>query len=669
MQRYDVEVQGDYLERLSKARPVSAIAELVWNAVDADATKVEIEIERNELGMTAVIVRDNGHGLPLADAPLLFSNLGGSWKRNGSRSKIKSRMLHGQEGKGRFKAFALGRVVDWSVAYRGDDGKVRHYTISMFGERLRHIDVSDEEVVEAPTGVEVRITELSREWRSLESDNAHQELTEIFALYLTDYPDVSIALHSVKFDPAQVIKNRKRLSLPEIVADGQCFDAELDLIEWRVNTQKALYLCDANGFPLARTQNRFHVGEFQFSAYLRSQYVSKLNDEGTLELMDMNAPLQFACEQAIQQIKEHFKERTAEDTRSLVEEWKTEQVYPFQGEPENQLEDAERKVFDIVAVNVTRHLPDFSSATPRNKAFHLRMLRQAIEHSPEDLQLILKEVLDLPQRKQQELAKLLKESSLSAIIGASKMVADRLKFITGLEAILFDPDSKGRLKERSQLHRILAENTWVFGEEFNLTVDDQSLTEVLRQHAKLAKKEVKIDEPVKRIDGKRGIIDLMLSRSIKRNRADELEHMVVELKAPSVSIGSDEITQIEKYAFSVADDDRFHGIKTRWEFWIISNALDRYAQNRARSAHLPEGVIHKSDDGLMTIHAKTWSQVIQENKTRLRFFKEKLEHTADRGASLRYLQETYEAYLEGVITEDDADDQPIAEQEDTAAAS
>lgn len=53
MQRYDVEVQGDYLERLSKARPIPAIAELVWNAVDADATSVEIEIERNERAMTA----------------------------------------------------------------------------------------------------------------------------------------------------------------------------------------------------------------------------------------------------------------------------------------------------------------------------------------------------------------------------------------------------------------------------------------------------------------------------------------------------------------------------------------------------------------------------------------------------------------------------------------
>jgi hypothetical protein len=37
---------------------------------------------------------------------------------------------------------------------------------------------------------------------------------------------------------------------------------------------------------------------------------------------------------------------------------------------------------------------------------------------------------------------------------------------------LFGP-MKGHVLERSQLHRILADNTWIFGEEFNLTTDDQ----------------------------------------------------------------------------------------------------------------------------------------------------------------------------------------------------
>jgi len=74
--------------------------------------------------------------------------------------------------------------------------------------------------------------------------------------------------------------------------------------------------------------------------------------------------------------------------------------------PLSTIEVAERKVFDIVALNVNKHLPEFSEAPPRTKAFQLRMLRQAIERGPDELQLILKEVLDLPPRKQQELAKL-----------------------------------------------------------------------------------------------------------------------------------------------------------------------------------------------------------------------------------------------------------------------
>jgi hypothetical protein len=140
-------------------------------------------------------------------------------------------------------------------------------------------------------------------------------------------------------------------------------------------------------------------------------------------------------------------------------------------------------------------------------------------------------------------AKLLEEAKLANIIGTSKLVADRLKFLHGLEALLFGTDAKPHLKERSQLHRIVADNTWIFGEEFSLTVDDQSLTEVLKKHRRLVGEETVIDAPVRRIDGKVGIVDLMLSRSVPQNRPDEFEHLVVELKRPIVTVGAEEIAQ------------------------------------------------------------------------------------------------------------------------------
>ncbi|MGC1699967.1 MAG: hypothetical protein WA796_14785 [Pseudolabrys sp.] len=84
--------------------------------------------------MRSITVRDSGHRIPHDEVGTLFGRLGGSWKVRG-RSKGKSRFLHGKEGKGRFKALALGRVVDWTVTYRRDDETLQ-YKISARLEKI-----------------------------------------------------------------------------------------------------------------------------------------------------------------------------------------------------------------------------------------------------------------------------------------------------------------------------------------------------------------------------------------------------------------------------------------------------------------------------------------------------------------------------------------------------
>ena len=97
---YPVEVQSDFLEKITKAKPVLALAELVWNGLDADATSVVVSFDYNGLGaMSAVIVTDNGQGIPYSEAPEAFRRLGGSWKRPGAVTKDKGRFLHGQDGR------------------------------------------------------------------------------------------------------------------------------------------------------------------------------------------------------------------------------------------------------------------------------------------------------------------------------------------------------------------------------------------------------------------------------------------------------------------------------------------------------------------------------------------------------------------------------------------
>ena len=673
---FEVQAQEDFVEKLAAARPAQALAELVWNGLDAEATKVSIEIDRGTLGLKSIRIRDNGHGIGPDEAAALFTHLGGSWKRGARQSKHGKRVLHGEEGKGRFRALALGRVAEWSVTAKNSSDQRVRYLITMIKDSARTFRMTDPELVDddCEIGVEVTISEPYKDW-NLETPGLLQELNEIYALYLTDYSTVRINLLGAKLDPTELIEIRKTIALPSIAnGDKPPHSAELEIVEWKTQTERMLYLCSADGFPLHRILPGIHAPGFDFSAYLRSAYVSELNEQGALGVAELDSRLNDSVESAKTLLREHFKTRTKERLKNLVDEWKTEQVYPYKEEPVTAVQTVERQVFDIVAVNVATSLPDFQTQDQRNRKFQLRMLRHSIERSPEEVQLIVGEVLGLSQRKQEELVRLLRRTTLSAIITASKLVADRLDFVDGLETMLFDSDFKKHFKERSQLHRIIADNTWVFGEEFALTVDDQSLTEVLRKHLKLMKRDIIVDEPVKRIDGTRGIVDLMLSRRVPSNREDEREHLIVELKAPTVKAGQEETGQIKGYAFAVQKDERFKGVPTRWTFWLLVNDMDDYASREVRQSQKPEGLLWETDDPNTRIWVKTWAQVIHDCRTRLKIFQQALNYSADKDASLDYLKETYKRVLRGdeisdVSETSEMNVDPVKSQKEPIAAS
>ena len=394
----------------------------------------------------------------------------------------------------------------------------------MSSARIREVRISAEVLAppDSHAGVVLTIENVYSEAETLVGTAAAQELTEIFALYLANYAAVRVEVDGKPLDVAECIVSREQVQLKDIIENGTVHNAKLDVIEWRDATNRTLYLCNDDGLPLSRLERRFDIGNFQFSAYLKSTYVSTLQAEGALEIAEMNQVVVKLADEAQEEIKNFFRRRSAEEAKTVVEQWKEQEIYPYRGEATNPVETVERQVFDIVAVNAARYLPDFANTEKKSRALHLRLLRSAIEKSPSELQLILDEVLRLPERKRNELASLLKDVSLAAIISAAKVVADRLDFLVALEAILFDEGPKGRLKERTQLHRIVAKNSWIFSEEYNISVNDRSLTKVLKQHRRLLGEYVVVEAPVKHNSKERGIVDLVLSRTIRLHQAESL---------------------------------------------------------------------------------------------------------------------------------------------------
>jgi Histidine kinase-, DNA gyrase B-, and HSP90-like ATPase len=645
---FEIQVQDDYLQTIAQVRkPILAVAELIWNSVDADADSVDVILHDDPFGgIKSIEVVDNGHGIPYVDAEKLFSNLGGSWKQGGHHSLEKRRILHGKEGRGRFRAFALGRVVDWNVCYKAPDG-LRTYTISMIKDHLKQVEVADENLasIGRSRGVTVIISELEKDFRSLQNPGVTDELAQIFALYLRQYPMVQISYNGVRIDPRAAEEHVQDYTLPEIMANEETFPAALTVVEWQMRTDRRLYFCDAGGFPLDDTSPGVQAPGFDFTAYLKSNYFAKLTAENRLEIATLDAPTEKALTAAKAVMRDHFRKRSAEKSAGLVETWQRAKVYPYASEPMTPAEEVERQVFNVVALNVNHYLPEFETADDKTKRFQLRLLRHAVEHAPADLSKILTEVLELPLEKRSELAEILDRTTLAALIGASKLIADRLEFMQGLETLVFDSEFKHAVRERTQLHRIVAENVWMFGEQYHLSVDDQSLTEVLKKHVTLQGREVEIDEPVLRADGSRGIVDLMFSRNIQVAGSEDREHLIVELKRPDVLIDSEVASQIESYAFAVAEDERFRDVKTKWVFWAVSTDMDIMVRRKISQRDRARGILFQDDEQRITIWVKTWSQIINECRARLRFFAEKLNYAPDRDSSLAHLKKTYHKYL------------------------
>lgn len=643
---FQVGLEKDHLAKISRAAPIPALAELIWNALDADAFNIEIFLQSNKLGLYEIIIRDDGHGIPYPDSEKLFGSLGGSWKASKKQSPA-GRYLHGQEGQGRFKSFSVGRVVDWSTTYLSDRD-YKTYTMTGTAENPKKVRCTNEKIAEnKKTGTIVKISEPHREFR-LSNDKTLESLSSIFAIYLSRYPGIKISIDGKAIDPESQIEHRKEITLDPVSFQGNLYPYKLEIIEWKNSDSNEFFLCNENGFPLTPIDKRIRGSNgINYSVYLKSEHLSQLNKSGLLGLGDLEESLRTAVDRAVNAIKTYFTQRKIEKSSDKIKRWKEDNVYPYRGEALTPIDQAERQVFDILALNVSEQLPEFEKQDNNSKKFQLRLLRQIVEQSPKELQSIMNEILSLSKEKQKELAELLEETSISSIITASKLISDRLKFISGLEEIIFHTETKKALKERSQLHKILAENTWIFGDEFTLSASDKSLTEVLRKHLRASSHDRAIDEPVKRIDGSVGIIDLMLTKSIPCNHADEREHLIVELKAPKVPIGHEEIGQIKSYAFAVHNDERFRQIKTRWHFWIISNDITEYTEQELKADKTGKGILYQTDN--ITIWVKTWSQIIQECKHRLEFVRKQLNITLDSSSGLDYLRDKYSEYTKGVI--------------------
>jgi hypothetical protein len=641
-----LEPGSDHVARLARRNePLRAIIELVWNSIDAEADNVRVEFVRGELvrnvtPIDEVRVVDDGHGISPDELKSTFGVIGGSWKKAGSKTKNGKRLLHGEQGQGRLRAFALGEDVEWVSHAKDATGAMHKVTITGSTDDYRRFPSSFTATPDVRnTGTTFRADNRGQlSLGALDSDQAVPQLLGHFAPLLLNDTRLSITYDGARLDPTEHVADDKAYPLKGVPGT-----ASVRIIEWKSaakQTPRMLHIgSDGTHFPHEEAATRLEA-HYPFTAYVTWDKLG-LDELSVLGLHTMAPePVDLLWKALDETIRQHFIDRRRRQRGEQIKKWRTSGVYPYKGRPANDAEKAERAVFDVISGTLASHI----ATDPHQAKVTLHLLQGAVRHDPGTLTTILHEVVSLSEEDAAVFTRLLQETSLTAIVRAVNQVADRRKLLEGLNHILFDPDDSKHVGERDHLHKILNGELWVFGEGYNVMRSERSLTDLARTHLKLAGLPDEV-APIRRSDGRTGRTDLHLAVSDKQH--DRIRHLVVELKAPHVELGRDELNQVEDYANVVLDNPAFATSRSEWDFILVGTRWDDVARRRVKDGRDDGLYWEQSEQGKPRVRAfvRTWGDIITENIQRLDFLSKGLDLDPSVSDGLRHLQTAYPEFL------------------------
>lgn len=629
-----------YVER---AKPVDIFAELIWNALDAEAMNVETTVAIGGLGAPEeFIVRDDGHGMPHDQVPDLFLTHGESWKRTSGFSPNINRPMHGQLGCGRFLAYGIAERVEWrSVSANGQS----HSETVIHGSRGAPNEFAFDGPwpTSGPTGTTVRMeARQTSRVASIADGDIHLPLTARLAASLLALPEVKVTYRGQALNPRAHITHDVDLDLDldPAILHGKA-QPRLRVVEWSADMRsKTLYLCDERGGVVTEHKlGRVPPAPIHWTAYLQWE---GFRDPALMGPADLHVPdIQHGELLAVAQraLVDYLNRRLDEQKGSILAEWKAEGVYPYQGEPHSAAEEVERAIFDIVAVVASPAI----GRDVRQKKLSLRLLQEATRAEPSRTNRILNAVLDLSDDEQEVLFDLLERTKLASVVRAAQTIADRSDFLHGLRGLLYADETKTAFREVDQLHPMLVNEPWIFGDEWSLALSETGLTRVVRTLI-TGRDDVEFaSNPVMLPSGKRGRVDMVFSRHLPESQ--RTRHLVVELKRP-MRLTMTEFGQINNYATAITAHPEVVGTPHDWDFWLVGTEIDDAVRNL---------YIDPARPGLTTISPRyriwvvTWGQLLDQADRRVQAIRSALELDSTDETSRAYLQRKHTEFIPPLV--------------------
>ncbi|MDV5633683.1 ATP-binding protein [Enterobacter cloacae] len=611
-----------------KDEPSQAVVELVANGFDAGASKVDVQIKRNDLGgLESVSVLDNGSGINIDKCEEHFSRFNESLKQGNDD-------LQGAHGKGRLSFHLFSQEAIWFTRYQGHDFK-----ITINSESLRDFKVV--ELLESEQHASLRNLQngtcvvLRHFTKNLPSkDSIIKKLQNSFGWRLSLNKNRKLFLNDVEINVPLNVSVEKNIEFDN-------FTFNVLFIRWisKPGVEKSYnYLVNKQGRIVFRELSSFnHKPNFYLSTYTRSDWG---------ELFDIHdSSLNFSEEKKVSISSDEYRKLKSEIQKigkeiydNFLKEFVDEKIFEYEEKGyfpsySNLLEvDAQWRMQTIKNTISSIYYADpsiFSNLKSKQAKILIHLIDKLIvSNENSELFDVLESILELDHKSLCELQSQIEKTSLQNIVSTIEVLQRRESAVQKLKEVVVSHYDK--VRETPDLQLVIENNTWLFGNKYTMLGaeedDFQRIAYNLRNHVKgidtLTSDDFDQNDLADGLDieGVRRQVDLFLARRrVEFNGRGEsyFQCTIIEIKKPSVSLNEKHLKQLKDYAKIILQHPGFSIENMRFELILVgrkisSSDFEIGAALETAEARNEPGLVFDVKNGRIKGYVKTWGTIFSE---------------------------------------------------------
>ena len=648
----------------------AAFCELLNNSIQAKATRIELTIDYSHsvaarAPFTRIELTDNGIGVNATEFEKKILEIGTDVKKDG-------------QGIGRFGALQLGEKM--TITTVAEDRARKCFTQVVFPLDTGGISSSLSKV-----NLEFDVEELKKRanpYYKVVIENLHHNkqgrllpknrIAEKFrqeaieqALF-EKYPlpvfnrDIRFIVNGKELDPAGFVVDQPTLR-QVVYVDIQGGEHEFDFhfYQLRANLGKVKVFFYVNNAGVKTVAHEFTYSSDWYTPDLGTWFIYLDSGFFSTDLF-RNIDLDSLGDEEIRRLKEFIKDTIndffkAQNKRfeKFIADLEQDPSYPASFD--SPMAASRELLFQKIAYLVEDEYKLLDKDERIRGLFYSLLDRSLASGHVEE---VFGKVVQLSDANMEKLHQLLEKTELENVIGFASAVAGKLEFLDFLHELIYG-DVAGVLRERSQLHKIVERELWLFGEAYNGTQhlwSDKKIGNILRElrDKYLVYEPAVVDENLLEggagdpdgVEGLDNITDLFFFNEKVLDNEDR-EVMVVELKSPRCAIGRKELQQIDEYAFTVESYPGLPKENIRYKLVLISSKLTDYSKSKMRSArkryHEPFLYDRKGDN--IEVYVMEWAELMEMNKRKLGYLSAKLK------VKDKSVREKFELEYPGIVNE------------------